>query len=75
MVGHFFDISVPTTDSQGNPAVQVYNDGTGLSDSNFRAFVLLHELGHEAGVLGDDNATPALSDAFNQEILTDCFGK
>jgi peptide deformylase len=48
--------------------------GTGLNATNFDAFVLLHELGHLTGVLGDDIRDQALADAFNAKILNDCFG-
>jgi RHS repeat-associated protein len=47
---------------------------TGLDASNFRAFVLLHELGHLTGTLGDDLTNPNLSDTFNVDIMKDCFG-
>jgi hypothetical protein len=41
--------------------------------TDLRAFILLHELGHLAGVLGADRDDPALSDAFNKKIAVDCF--
>jgi hypothetical protein len=38
-------------------------------------FVLLHELGHLTGVLGDDSGdNQSKADSFNQKILNDCFG-
>lgn len=40
-----------------------------------RAFVLLHELGHLSGKLGDDRTNTSLSDSFNRQIMADCFGR
>ena len=75
MVGHFFNIRETSTNSAGQPVVRDWSMGTGLSDNDFRAFVLLHELGHLTGKLGDDTNNESLSNAFNQQIMTDCFGK
>jgi len=76
MIGHFFRVRENVTDPHTNqPAVAIYDMGTGLSDGECRAFVLLHELGHLTGVLGDDVKEPGLSDAFNKNIMKDCFGK
>ena len=73
MVGYFFDISptpIPGTDYKAG-----HDMGTGLSQTDFDAFVLLHELGHLTGVLGDDTGkNQPLADAFNAKILNDCFG-
>jgi hypothetical protein len=50
--------------------------GAGLSVTDIEAFVLLHELGHETGVLGDDTTASGAAAAaqFNVQILNDCFG-
>ncbi len=69
--GFFFNVFTPGPTSD---TVVAHNMGTGLDTTNFDAFVLLHELGHLNGVLGDDNKDPALADAFNAKILNDCFG-
>jgi hypothetical protein len=73
MVGSFFNITptpVPWTNS-----VLLHDMGTGLKQTNFDAFVLLHELGHLTGVLGNDaGKNQPLADAFNAKILNDCFG-
>jgi len=82
MVGHFFNIQVPTSDPK---IVQNWDMGTGLNGTDFRAFILLHELGHLTGILGDDSISPGdpngtnqqhqtLADGFNAKILNDCFG-
>jgi predicted HD phosphohydrolase len=55
-------------------AAQAASFGTSLSDTDFRAFVLLHELGHLTGFLGDDRTNQSLADAFNAKIFKDCFG-
>jgi len=51
----------------------------GLSNTDAEALVLLHELGHETGLLGDDSPAAGesgrqASDAFNLKILINCFG-
>jgi RHS repeat-associated protein len=70
LLGHFFNFfGTSPTGQQG-----AYNMNTGLGQTDFDAFVLLHELGHLNGVLGDDNKDPNLSDQFNEKILKDCFG-
>ena len=75
ITGHFFHIRQDTKDpATGQPAVSDWSMGTGLSDTDFRAFVLLHELGHLTGKLGNDIKDPGLSDAFNQQIMANCFG-
>jgi len=45
-----------------------------ISDADFRAYVLLHELAHLTGALPDEN-DQARSDEFNRDILRKCFGK
>lgn len=76
VVGHFFSLSEVVTDSEtGRSAMRRFDMRTGLGDSDFRAFLLLHELGHLTGRLGDDRSDPSLSDTFNQRIMVDCFGK
>jgi RHS repeat-associated protein len=73
MVGNFFDIS-PTPIAGTDLAIS-HDMGTGLNQTNFDAFVLLDELGHLTGVLGDDRGkNQPLADAFNTKILKDCFG-
>jgi RHS repeat-associated protein len=73
MVGYFFDIS--PTPIAGTDRAVIHDMGTGLSQTNFDAFVLLHELGHLTGVLGDDRGkNQSLADNFNAKILNDCFG-
>ncbi len=69
-IGHFFNFFTPGP----NGGVLAYHMGTGLGQTDFDAFVLLHELGHLNGVLGDDRKDPSLADKFNQKILKDCFG-
>ena len=61
--GHFFD----NGSSKWN--------GVTLNGAETRAFVLLHELGHLTGALGDDRENQTISDNFNRSILRDCFGK
>lgn len=70
LLGHFFNFYGTSPTGQKG----AYNMNTGLGKIDFDAFVLLHELGHLNGVLGDDNKDPKLSDQFNEEILKDCFG-
>jgi RHS repeat-associated protein len=72
-VGHFFDIDVKVSVPGGVVTVRA-DMGTGLGDKDFRAFTLLHELGHLSGKLGDDGTDPTLADAFNTRIMKDCFG-
>jgi hypothetical protein len=73
MVGSFFDIS-PTPGP--DPGTVVPHDmGTGLNQTNFDAFVLLHELGHLTGVMGNDiGKNQKVADDFNKKIQKDCFG-
>ena len=52
MVGYFFNIA--PTPVAGTDLAVMHDMGTGLNQTNFDAFVLLHELGHLTGVLGDD---------------------
>ena len=72
--GNFFNISPTTTTVDGLTYSVSHDMGTGLGQMQFDAFVLLHELGHLTGVLGNDVVNPALADAFNEKILKDCFG-
>jgi hypothetical protein len=73
MIGYFFDIT--PTPVAGTDRAVMHDMGTGLNQTNFDAFVLLHELGHVTGVLGDDTGkNQPLADAFNAKILNDCFG-
>mgnify|MGYP000940732449 CR=1 FL=1 len=74
MVGHFFSIAPTEVTVNGSTYVQSNDMGTGLSQTAFDAFVLLHELGHLMGVLGDDRTNQSLADDFNAKILKDCFG-
>jgi hypothetical protein len=47
---------------------------TGLSSTNLRAFILLHELGHATDVLKDDSFnTNGQQDANNKTIMENCF--
>jgi RHS repeat-associated protein len=68
LVGPFFTPS-------SSPLGQLLS-GAGLSVTDIEAFVLLHELGHETGVLGDDTTASGAAAAaqFNVQILNDCFG-
>jgi RHS repeat-associated protein len=69
MIGSFFS---PSSSSLGQSLL-----GAGLSVTQVEAFVLLHELGHETGVLGNDNPGSGGESAaaqFNVQILNDCFG-
>ncbi len=51
-------------------------DGVQLDGQDTRALVLLHELGHLTGDLGDDRGSNyGVGYAFNRRILQDCFGK
>jgi hypothetical protein len=65
IIGNFF---------KNTAAAQAASFQTSLSDTDFRAFVLLHELGHLTGSLGDDTTNQSLSDIFNAKIFKDCFG-
>jgi RHS repeat-associated protein len=58
-----------TTDANGNSLSGVVLDGVFLSMNSWRAFVLLHELGHMVGF-------GTLWDSSNaiEQLLTDCFG-
>ncbi|HKV37416.1 MAG TPA: RHS repeat-associated core domain-containing protein [Pyrinomonadaceae bacterium] len=50
-----------------------FNFGTGLTGSNFRALLLLHELGHVRGKFGADAADAALNRAHTQQVQDACF--
>jgi hypothetical protein len=73
-IGHFFNVDIKVPTAEGVVTVRA-DMGTGLGDKDFRAFTLLHELGHLSGNLGDDWTDPTLADAFNARIMKDCFGK
>ena len=45
----------------------------GLKDREFRALLLLHELGHLAGRFKHDAADPALSRSYTTSVLEACF--
>jgi len=64
LVGAFFDMTSTTW-------AQLMSDNTDLE-----AFVLLHELAHLTGKLGDDTTTDGAAAAaqFNKQSLTNCFG-
>jgi hypothetical protein len=51
----------------------------GLSDNDWRAYVILHELGHLTKRLGNDQGDQNNPDNpaywFNRDILRNCFGK
>jgi len=46
-----------------------------LSEDDNRVLVLLHEIAHLTGKLGDDRKNSSLSDGFNASIAKECFGK
>jgi len=76
LIGHFFNLIVAVGDGKAENWKAALGDlAAQLSDVDFRALVLLHELGHLTDTLGDDTKNPDLSDAFNKSILSDCFGK
>jgi RHS repeat-associated protein len=47
--------------------------GTGLKGADFKALVLLHELGHQTDIFGPDAANPALNHFYTRSILEMCF--
>lgn len=61
-----FRIPNPTTPNQTSTFT--------LGVADFRAFVLLHELGHQAGVFGADTGDPAANGQHSLNVLRDCFG-
>ena len=42
-------------------------------DAAARALIILHELAHLTGRLGEDRDNPQLSKDFNQKLYTACF--
>jgi hypothetical protein len=46
-----------------------------LSVEDNRALILLHEIAHLTGALGDDRNDLELSNKFSNRIAEDCFGK
>lgn len=42
--------------------------------SAFRAFIILHELGHQTGKFGPD-ANPSTNGAYSQAVLDNCYRK
>jgi predicted HD phosphohydrolase len=46
---------------------------TGLSGDNLRAFALLHELGHAAGIYEDDRYSTEAQRRNNNKVLKGCF--
>jgi hypothetical protein len=50
-----------------------FDFGTGLTGSDFRALILLHELGHVRGKFGADAADAALNRAHTQQVQDACF--
>ena len=45
-----------------------------IQKADYQAALLLHELGHQTGVFGDDDENPQLNSAFTLSVLQDCFG-
>ncbi len=52
---------------------QTFDGETGLRGSDFRALVLLHELGHLTTVFGPDAGNPALNQQYTNEVYRGCF--
>ena len=55
--------------------IEDYRVDRRLSVEENRVLILLHEVAHLTGRLGDDRKNQQLSDEFNQSIARDCFGK
>ena len=78
--GLFFQGPNASTSSPGNVGITVPSptDGTPLqvylSPSDLGAFILLHELGHEVGIFGDDKGDSLAQGQHSWAVLENCFG-
>jgi RHS repeat-associated protein len=84
LLGRFFRMvdQQKVLDEQGRPGLLStdWRIDNRLNQDENRSLVLLHELGHLMGVLGDDRISgeggnPALGEKFNQDLARNCFGK
>ena len=50
-----------------------FDFGTGLKDGDFGALILLHELGHQAGIFGEDAQNLGENQAHTQQVYEACF--
>ena len=64
MVG--FGVPSPTTPGQSSPV--------NLSPADLGAMILLHELGHQAGVFGEDESNTQVNGQHTWAVLQNCFG-
>jgi hypothetical protein len=67
--GPFFNIR-PNVSGRGPVTLDL---GTGLNQTQFAAFQLLHELGHQVGLFGPDANDAALNSRYSQAVLDACF--
>jgi hypothetical protein len=54
---------------------QTFDFGSGLRGNDFRALILLHELGHLVGIFGPDANNQALNQEYTNRVKAACFGK
>ena len=66
---HFFS----QVECNSDGSVTDYGIKTGLSGTNFQAFILLHELGHLTGIFPED-PDGGTNWANSKRVLSDCFG-
>jgi len=70
--GPFLNQTLLVTTPSGVVSV-TFDFGTGLSGSAFQSLILLHELGHQAGVFQSDAQDSGLNAAQTQQVYDACF--
>ena len=78
LLGHFFSMVTQKKleiDGQWMLVSEDWRVDDRLGTKENQALVLLHELGHLMGVLGDDRSNPGLGEQFNKDLARNCFGK
>lgn len=71
--GPFFNQQLMVQKPGGTSATAFFDEGTGMRGKEFRALLLLHELGHVTGKFGPDSAVPGASAKNTQAVLRNCF--
>ncbi|MFY9570775.1 MAG: hypothetical protein WAV20_05205, partial [Blastocatellia bacterium] len=70
--GPFVNQTILVTTNSGSTSV-TFSFGTNLSGKAFQALILLHELGHQAGVFQPDAQDSQLNAAQTQQVYDACF--